>query len=122
MQTEAIFENIAERIEMEISQAQKSIFIAVAWFTNKNLFNELLKKARNGCSVSVIISNDSINQNSHIDFDQLSINKSCIFRVGNGDTELMHNKFCVIIIYCLAFLWKTSMYSCNETTYRIKIL
>jgi len=99
MQTEAIFENIAERIEMEISQAQKSIFIAVAWFTNKNLFNELLKKARNGCSVSVIISNDSINQNSHIDFDQLSINKSCIFRVGNGDTELMHNKFCVID-YC----------------------
>lgn len=96
MQTEAVFENIAERIEQEIGKAQKSIFIAVAWFTNKNLFNELLKKARNGCSISIIISDDSINQNSAIDFDQLMINHSRVYKVGNGDTELMHNKFCVI--------------------------
>jgi phosphatidylserine/phosphatidylglycerophosphate/cardiolipin synthase-like enzyme len=61
MQTEAVFEEIANRIQQEISKAKKSIFIAVAWFTNKNLFNELLIKARNGCSVSIIISNDSIN-------------------------------------------------------------
>jgi hypothetical protein len=96
MQTEAIFENIAERIQEEISKAQKSIFIAVAWFTNKNLFNELLIKARNGCTVSLIISNDDINLNSKIDFDQLLTAKSKVYKIGNGDTELMHNKFCVI--------------------------
>jgi len=96
MQTEAVFENIAERIELEIGKAQKSIFIAVAWFTNKNLFNELLKKARNGCSISIIISDDSINQNSSIDFGQLAIIHSQVYWAGNGDTELMHNKFCVI--------------------------
>ena len=70
MQTEAIFENIAERIQLEISKAHRSVFIAVAWFTNKNLFNELVKKARNGCSVSLIISNDNINLNSSIDFER----------------------------------------------------
>ncbi len=96
MQTEAVFENIAERIEQEISKAQKSIFIAVAWFTNKKLFNELLKKARNGCSISIIISDDWINLNSYLDFGQLAINHSRVYWVGNGDTELMHNKFCVI--------------------------
>lgn len=96
MQTEAVFENIAERIEQEICKAQKSIFIAVAWFTNRNLFNELLKKARDGCSISIIISDDSINQNSSIDFGQLAINQSRVYWAGNGDTELMHNKFCVI--------------------------
>ena len=96
MQTEAIFENIAERIQQEICKAQKSIFIAVAWFTNKNLFNELLLKAKNGCTVSLIISNDKINQNSQIDFDQLQICNFHIFKIGNGDTVLMHNKFCVI--------------------------
>jgi hypothetical protein len=96
MQTEAIFENIAERIQEEISKAQKSIFIAVAWFTNKNLFNELLNKARNGCTISLIISNDDINLNSKIDFDQLLTAKSKVYKIGNGDTELMHNKFCVI--------------------------
>ena len=32
MQTEAVFDNIAERIQEELEKAQKSIFIAVAWF------------------------------------------------------------------------------------------
>jgi phosphatidylserine/phosphatidylglycerophosphate/cardiolipin synthase-like enzyme len=96
MQTEAVFENIAERIQQEISKAQKSVFIAVAWFTNKNLFNELVNKARNGCTVSLIISNDNINLNSSIDFEQLLTDKSKVYKIGNGDTELMHNKFCVI--------------------------
>lgn len=96
MQTEAVFENIAERIQQEISKAQKSVFIAVAWFTNKRLFNELVNKARKGCTVSLIISNDNINLNSSIDFEQLVIGKSKVYKIGNGDTELMHNKFCVI--------------------------
>ncbi len=96
MQTEAVFENIAERIQQEISKAQKSVFIAVAWFTNKNLFNELVNKAKNGCTVSLIISNDNINLNSSIDFEQLLTDKSKVYKIGNGDTELMHNKFCVI--------------------------
>ena len=96
MQTEAVFENIAERIQQEISKAQKSIFIAVAWFTNKRIFELLVDKAVNGCNVSLIISNDSINQNSQIDFNRLGINNSRIYKIGNGDTVLMHNKFCVI--------------------------
>ncbi len=96
MQTEAVFENIAERIQQEIIKAQKSVFIAVAWFTNKTLFNELVNKARNGCAVSLIISNDHINLNSSIDFEQLLTEKLKIYKIGNGDTELMHNKFCVI--------------------------
>ena len=96
MQTEAVFENIAERIQQEISKAQKSVFIAVAWFTNKNLFNELVNKARDGCTVSLIISNDNINLNSSIDFEQLISANSKVYKIGNGDTELMHNKFCVI--------------------------
>lgn len=96
MQTEAVFDNIADRIQQEISKAQKSVFIAVAWFTNKSLFNELLKKAKSGCAISLIISNDNINLNSAIDFSQLNSGKSKVFKIGNGDTELMHNKFCVI--------------------------
>lgn len=96
MQTEAVFENIGERIQQEIRKAQKSIFIAVAWFTNKSLFNELVNKARNGCTVTLIISNDKINLNSSIDFENLNTDKSKVYKVGNGNTELMHNKFCVL--------------------------
>jgi len=96
MQTEAIFDGIAERIQLEISQAKRSIFIAVAWFTNKKLFNELLKKAQSGCSVSLIISNDSINRFSDIDYNQLTAYNSKVFKIGNGNSDLMHNKFCII--------------------------
>ena len=41
MQTEAVFENISERIKQELWKAQKAVYIAVAWFTNKELFDIL---------------------------------------------------------------------------------
>lgn len=46
MQREAIFENSASRIQEEINKTQKSIYIAVAWFTNKNLFDQITPKKR----------------------------------------------------------------------------
>lgn len=96
MQTEAIFENIAYRIQDEISKAQKSIYIAVAWFTNKNIFDKLIVKAKEGCAIHIIISNDEINNNSSINFDLLERYNGNIYKIGNGDTDLMHHKFCVI--------------------------
>ena len=96
MPIEAVFENIAERILSEIKIAENSIFIAVAWFTNKGIFDQLVIKANEGCQVFVIISDDHINQNSRIDFNLLNIKSSKVFKIGDGNNELMHNKFCVI--------------------------
>jgi hypothetical protein len=96
MQTEAVFDNIGNRIQSEIRNAQKSVFIAVSWFTNKDLFNELIEKAKAGCNVSLIISNDKINANSQIRFDHLEKYNSKCYKIGDGETELMLNKFCVI--------------------------
>jgi hypothetical protein len=96
MKTETVFENITERIEQEIRKAQKSIFIAVTWFTNKSIFNELMLKTRAGCTVSLIISDDNINLNSSIDFDKLIIGKSNVYKIKNANTELILNKFCII--------------------------
>jgi hypothetical protein len=96
METQAVFENIAQRIQQEIERAQSSIFIAVAWFTNQSLFNELVRKAHSGCRISLIVSNDEINANSSIDFNKLNIGRSKVFMIGDGKAELMHNKFCVI--------------------------
>jgi len=96
MHTEAVFDNIANRIEKEIAQAKSSVIIAVAWFTNQNLFDAILKKAKNGCEVSLMITNDKINDNSLIDFEQLNINTSKVYKIWNAENKLMHNKFCVI--------------------------
>jgi phosphatidylserine/phosphatidylglycerophosphate/cardiolipin synthase-like enzyme len=96
MQSEAVFENIGIRIQQEIAQAEESIVLAVAWFTNKDLFEALIEKAKENCKVSLIISKNEINQNSSIDYDELNINRSIIYRIGNSETELIHNKFCII--------------------------
>src|ERR1035437_4447838 len=96
MQSEAVFENIADRILLEIDKAKSSIYIAVAWFTNKNIFNKLLEKTNAGCEVHLAISKDALNLNNSINFNLLKNSNSKCFWIGNGETELMHNKFCVI--------------------------
>ncbi len=58
--------------------------------------NSLLKKQKNGCQIQIIISNDLINENSSIDFNKLEKHNGKVYKIGNGDTELMHNKFCII--------------------------
>ncbi|MDE4015843.1 phospholipase D-like domain-containing protein [Glaesserella parasuis] len=96
MQTEALFSNIADRISTELSQAERSIYIAVAWLTNRDLFNILVDKAKSGVTVQLLLSNDEINQNSSLDFSRLKIGNSVAYLVGDGKSDLMHNKFCVI--------------------------
>ena len=96
MHTEAVFEEIAKRIEQEIGKAQSSIIIAVAWFTNRNLFDVILKKAQQGCRVHLMITDDEINNNSQIDYRLLEQHQSHFYKIGNDEKALMHNKFCII--------------------------
>lgn len=96
MHTEAVFEEIAKRIEQEIGKAQSSIIIAVAWFTNRNLFDVILKKAQQGCRVHLMITDDEINNNSQIDYRLLEQHQSHFYKIGNDERALMHNKFCII--------------------------
>lgn len=96
IQAEAVFENISDRIKQELWKAQKAIHIAVAWFTNKELFDILKIKAQNNCKVFIIINDDEINNNSSIGYDNLNIKNIKIYKTGLNENELMHNKFCVI--------------------------
>lgn len=93
--TEVIFENIEERILKEIQDAHYAIFVSVAWFTNKRLFNALLEKAKSNCYVSIIIQLDEINSQCGIDYSQIQIGRSECLEISK-DTELLHDKFCVI--------------------------
>lgn len=96
MQTEAIFKHIAARLESELAQAQHSIYIAVAWFTRRELFDVLLDKAQQGIAVHLLVSNDAINQNGQLPFEELNQGQSSALLVGDHEYDLMHNKFCVI--------------------------
>jgi hypothetical protein len=93
--TEVVFEDIEQRILNEIGNAHYAIFVSVAWFTNKKLFNALLEKAKNNCYVSIIIQLDDINSQSGIDYNKIQIGRSECFKISK-DAELLHDKFCVI--------------------------
>lgn len=94
MNIKSHFENIRERIIEELEKANTSIFIAVAWFTDKKLFDVLCQKASLGVKVELIAIKDDINTSSSIDFNELFVKGGKIWLV--EDQRTMHNKFCII--------------------------
>lgn len=87
---------IQNAIQRELFMAQKSIKIAVAWFTNDLLFMPLVMKAESGVAVEIILNKDSINDpmSSGLDFDAL-VRAGGVVR-WNDSERLLHDKFCVI--------------------------
>ena len=53
--------NIQNIIQSELFRAQKSIKIAVSWFTNDLLFQPLLLKKNIGVEIELILNHDEIN-------------------------------------------------------------
>lgn len=93
---EILFEGIQSRIIDEIREAKFLIWIAMAWFTNKNIFDELVKKRNKGLDVKIIIDNNRVNQ------EKPSFSLEKYFEVYRVDVtsprykNIMHRKFCVI--------------------------
>jgi hypothetical protein len=94
MVIEPLFENISARLKQKLWKADKSIYIAVAWFTNVDIFNVVKNKARSGCTIKIIVNDDDINK-STIDFNKLNEDNLEVFKV-KSIGNLMHHKFCVI--------------------------
>lgn len=95
MMVHAYFENIQPKIAKELNKAQRSILVAVAWFTDKMLYEILCEKASQGINVAVLLLNDGINAIYGIEPEILRNAGGEINLIGSKD-EMMHNKFCVI--------------------------
>lgn len=98
MKTQAHFENIQSIIIDELSTSQKSIKIAIAWFTDDDIFELLCSKANEGIAIELLVMNDRINKNSNIDYDKLNQLGSKVWLIENANSRrsIMHNKFCII--------------------------
>ena len=86
------FDDIKSLLINELTKAKFTIWVAVAWFTDKDLANLLYKKSKEGLNVQIIINGDKINY-------QLSGKLSGFFEtylVPESNRKLMHNKFCII--------------------------
>ena len=97
MQTTAHFDHIHDTIIAELNKSQQSVFIAVAWFTDREIFQTLCDLASRGVSVNLLISSDRTNfRDNGLDFDELKRCGSDVGIVGGEKKNFMHNKFCVI--------------------------
>ena len=93
---EAHFENIKNILLSKLSNATSNIEVAVAWFTHRELFSEILSALDRKVSVEVLLSDSIINRGEHgLDFS-LFLNKGGKLKFANSVKSFMHNKFCVI--------------------------
>ena len=99
MELKAHFSNIHKVIINHLEQAQSEIVAAIAWFTDRDIFEVLCKKARSGVKVSVALIGDEINQGpGGLNFHRLgNFGGQVIFLPpGSRNERTMHHKFCVI--------------------------
>ncbi len=94
IEVEIHFEEIQAQIIEQIRNAKFSIWVAVAWFTDKILAKELYLKQKEGLNVRIVVLDDDINKqygfNYEKHFDAKRVPKKGIYE------NIMHHKFCVI--------------------------
>jgi hypothetical protein len=96
--TQAYFEDIQLHILNALRKARNTIHIAVAWFTDSEIFDLLCLKQQAGVRVELVIVNDAINRKSPIQHERITELGGLFLMIGNKkkSSAIMHNKFCVI--------------------------
>lgn len=90
----AVFKGIQNEIAKILSNASRQVYIAVAWFTNEYLFEEVMKCLRRDVPVKLIIIDDAINRNEYaLDFSQFIDAGGELFF---ANAIKVHHKFCII--------------------------
>ena len=95
MNSEVYFKDIKHKIREELAKARSSVYLAVAWLTDDQLFEDLIELSNKGIGIQIILNDDEINRNSGLNLPELYQNGGLIFYV-DCEINLMHNKFCVI--------------------------
>lgn len=93
---EAHFQEIKTQILECIRNARFTIWVAVAWFTDKDLGNELREKHRSGVNIRVIVNDDQTTEQQGLKFDTKGIEYTKVSPDSPWGKKLMHNKFCII--------------------------
>jgi phosphatidylserine/phosphatidylglycerophosphate/cardiolipin synthase-like enzyme len=114
---DVIFDDIKDTIIEGIRNSKYLIWVAVAWFTDQDICNELLKKKESGVNVQLILSDDDINRKM-IEYltDKVEITK--IPKTGYYKSNGLHDKFCIIDLeYVMhgSYNWSKNAQSNEET-------
>ena len=112
-----IFDEIKEGIIQGIRGAKYSIWVAVAWFTDRDIFNELTKKKDEGLNIRIIISKEEANRPLLGELEK-NFEVTIVNTWGNYNSNRMHNKFCIIDLeYVMhgSYNWSNNAKNNDET-------
>lgn len=91
----AYFSNIRSAILEELNRAQNLVQVAVAWFTNDEMFTVLCNKLQENVRVELIINNDYINNWEYgLPFEKFIALGGQLYL--SEHPAMMHHKFCII--------------------------
>lgn len=113
---EVYFSGIRQKLLQELNEAKKTIFVAVAWFTNDDLFGMLCMKLKQGIKVELIIINDYINNwEFGLPFQTFVDLGGKLYL--SEYPSIMHHKFCLIdneTIFNGSYNWTYYAEMCND--------
>ena len=89
MENHIIFDNIKQNIISHLNNAEKYIWVAVAWITDYEYLNILQEKINNGIDVRVVLMNDEFNKTNFINYSFLDENINLFLKES-------HHKYCII--------------------------
>ncbi|MEZ8651923.1 phospholipase D-like domain-containing protein [Vibrio splendidus] len=118
VQIAAHFQEIKNQIIESIQSAEFTIWIAVAWFTDKDIGNELRLKHQKGTNVRVIVNDDDTTDKYGLDFCSRGIEYKKVSPNSPWGKKLMHNKFCIIDLYKVihgSYNWTSNAQYNNES-------
>lgn len=88
------FDDIQNQIIEEIRKAKYTIWVAMAWFTNKILYDALVERKKHGVNVQIVIDDNDRNTDAPFrledEFETYRINIQSYYK------NFMHDKFCII--------------------------
>lgn len=98
MKTQAHFSGIREAIIKQLEDAKENVLVAVAWLTDRTLFDSLVSCQRRGVTVSLAVLDDRINRHSSIAWERLTAlgGRLCWIPEGTTRAGSLHHKFCLI--------------------------
>lgn len=89
------FEKISKTIISELETAEFTIWIAMAWLTNKEILRTLYKKKMQGLNIQLVLNDDDINNGVKDKNDKKIMDYFEVYK-NQDNKNLMHNKFCII--------------------------
>ena len=93
---DVVFDEIQNTVIQGIRDARFIIWVAVAWFSNDAIYQELLVKKEQGLSIRIIVSKEDSNTPMISKLKSNGFNVKVIPKWGTQGYNRMHDKFCII--------------------------